>query len=108
MGKRIRRVGVFALPLAAAAVVLLCLPGGASASKLDTEALTINVTGNGTITGTGGINCRANFVAHSIRPASGLDALAYSRFGIRPARKALRPAITPPFIASAISTGFLA
>jgi len=45
---------------------------------------------------------------HVLAPASGLEALAYSRFGMRPARNALRPAITPSRMASAINTGFLA
>ena len=43
-----------------------------------------------------------------MRPAVGLDALAYRCRGIRPARNALRPARTPSRIASAMSTGSFA
>ncbi len=40
-----------------------------------------------------------------MHPDVGLDAFAYRRRGMRPARNALRPALTPSRIASAISTG---
>ena len=58
--KTSRRVLWLALPAAFAAAALLCLAGGAYAHGLDTEAVTVSVTGGGTITGPG-INCRAGF-----------------------------------------------
>ncbi len=42
------------------------------------------------------------------RPACGLDAFAYRRRGMRPARKAFRPARTASRIASPIKAGFRA